>query len=62
MSYSSETPVFGLPQWQMSDIISMIDFNNAFLDIDSKAVPNTRKVNGKAVYGSFSKIKKVTVK
>ena len=30
MSYSSETPVFGLPQWQMSDIISMLDFNNAF--------------------------------
>ena len=54
MSYSSETPVFGLPQWQMSDIISMIDFNNAFLDIDSKAVPNTRKVNGKALTGDIS--------
>lgn len=54
MSYSSETPVFGLPQWQMSDIISMLDFNNAFLDIDSKAVPNTRKVNGKALTGDIS--------
>lgn len=54
MSYSAETPVFGLPQWQMSDIISMLDFNNAFLDIDSKAVPNTRKVNGKALTGDIS--------
>ena len=54
MSYSEETPVFGLPQWQMSDIISMLDFNNAFLDIDSKAVPNTRKVNGKALTGDIS--------
>ena len=49
MSYSSETRVFGLPQWQMSDIISMLDFNNAFLAIDNKAVPNTRKVNEKAL-------------
>lgn len=54
MSYSSETPVFGLPQWQMSDIISMLDFNNAFLNIDNKAVPKTRKVNGKALSTDIS--------
>ena len=54
MSYESQTPIFGLPQWVMSDKISMIDFNNAFLDIDSKAVPNTRKVNGKALKGDIS--------
>ena len=46
MSYESETPIFNLPQWKMSDIISMLDFNQAFTNIDSKAVPNTRTING----------------
>ena len=46
MSYSSTTPNFGLPQWQMADTIAMMDFNTAFEDIDSKAVPVTRKING----------------
>lgn len=46
MSYESETPIFNLPQWKMSDTISMLDFNQAFSNIDSKAVPNTRTING----------------
>lgn len=34
MSYSSETPNLGLPQWVLSDPPQMADFNNAFSTID----------------------------
>lgn len=34
MSYSSETPNLGLPQWVLSDPPQMVDFNNAFSTID----------------------------
>ena len=37
MSYNSQTPNLGLPQWILSDPPQMSDFNAAFSDIDNFA-------------------------
>lgn len=54
MSYQSTTPNFDLPQWVYTDPPQMNDFNTAFSNIDSNAVPNTRTVNGKALSSNIT--------
>ena len=39
MSYNSQTPNLGLPQWILSDPPQMSDFNSAFSNIDEFAAP-----------------------
>lgn len=39
MSYNSQTPNLGLPQWILSDPPQMSDFNGAFSKIDEFAAP-----------------------
>lgn len=39
MSYNSQTPNLGLPQWILSDPPQMSDFNGAFSKVDEFAAP-----------------------
>ena len=49
MSFEASTPNLGLPQWVYTDKPQMIDFNGAFLDIDSHIVESGSSENGKWV-------------
>ena len=46
MSYNSQTPNLGLPQWILSDPPQMSDFNGAFSKIDEFAAPLVQSQKG----------------
>ena len=46
MSYNSQTPNLGLPQWILSDPPQMSDFNTAFSRIDDFAEPLVKSQKG----------------
>ena len=60
MSYASQTPNLGLPQWILSEPPQMTDFNTAFSNIDQfagqKGQPNglaTLDETGKLTYSQL---------
>ena len=54
MSYVQKTANFQLPQWELSEPPQMNDFNTAFSNIDQKAVPTTRTINGHSLSSNIT--------
>ena len=54
MSYVQKTTNFQLPQWELSEPPQMTDFNTAFSNIDEKAVPTIRTINGHSLSSNIT--------
>lgn len=61
MSYSSETPNLGLPQWVLSDPPQMVDFNNAFSTIDEHTTFDSIVSPGGEITGALTMNNNVSV-